>query len=96
MLSVNNNNRKINCYICIFPANLLIITLFKKAGPKIEKVDKGDLYEDEDIETARGKTPISSSNIVIDEKSGLLYCSSKCVFDKNSKSLKAELNMVIF
>lgn len=53
----------------MIPANLLIITLFKKAGPKIDKSAKEDEYGS--MGSLSGtKMPISSSGIDLDEKSG--------------------------
>lgn len=69
LISINMIKTGITSSLIVVPCNLLIVLLFKKAGPKIEKsVDSEDPLGGS---ISNSKTPISSSGINFDEKSGM-------------------------
>ena len=65
-ISIDQIKIGITSSLIVVPANLLIILLFKKAGPKIEKVPEEQVIEEQ---PERMKTPVSFSAIDLDEKS---------------------------
>lgn len=55
--------------LIVIPANLLIITLFKKAGPKRDKnAEKYKKEEEEEEEEAGSSVPVAASNIDLEEE----------------------------
>lgn len=60
--------------LIVIPANLLIITLFKKAGPKRDKnAEKYKKEEEEEEEEAGSSVPVAASNIDLEEEGNAAF-----------------------